>query len=768
MKLMKIVSIVSVAGISLMASTALYAQNSIADEEIKPAKSNPNTRNQLLEEIIVTSQKREENLSDVPISISAFSGDTLDIRGITDPKELQLATPGLTYSELVSYAIIYLRGVGSDAFVPTADTSVATYIDGVYFPFLHGLAQSFGSIKRVEVLKGPQGTLFGRNSTGGAINIITESPSQDFFAKAELGYETFESLKSKFFVAGPLTDTLSASFSGLYNNAQEYHYEPGEASIIREYPGPETLGFNGKLNWKPLDWVESELSLYDISSDTTGSAILTMRETSALGSLLGIPTTDEDYVANTNRRDFVDVDFFVGTLTNTFDFEHLTIKTISAYQDLLTNAQQDFDGSEVDIVSFSPPGQFAKVHTEEIQFISPGDSALDWIGGLYYIESHAGYRPLEFRLVGTDNLLGVLPIDIGNLLQPLGLDLLNPITNLGLRAQVNGSVETLSYSAFAQASYDFNDWLTLTLGGRYQYEERSIDDASTQVVAPDSANGNIITLLTHPKDEFEVNNFSPKIAINFNIFEDSMLYVSYAKGFKSGTFNPINLIDAPDQVDPEIVETVELGIKGSWLEGSLRGSAAVFQNKIQDVQVLIFSLLSGGVVSLENAAEAEINGAEFDLTWAPFGSLALFISTSYLDGEYTSYPDASGFDEAGLFRSNAYDFSGNKSVRTPKITTDVGFNYNYQQDAGEFEVGADIYYNDGFFYDGANVLTEDPYYLVSAHASYYHYDSHLKLTLFGKNLADEIYTYAKYQNDFGKLESLAPPRVIGAKVSWEF
>lgn len=167
-------------------------------EQTEPtADAKTPSKNRFVEEIVVTAQKREENAQDVPISVTAFSGDLLEAKGIDDPSKLSSVTPGLTYNIATGFTFIYIRGIGSDAFL-TADPSVASYIDGVYYPFSSGLSQSFGKVERVEVLKGPQGTLFGRNSTGGAISITTETPSTSFNGSIETAYSRFNTSKPTF------------------------------------------------------------------------------------------------------------------------------------------------------------------------------------------------------------------------------------------------------------------------------------------------------------------------------------------------------------------------------------------------------------------------------------------------------------------------------------------------------------------------------------------------------------------------------------------
>jgi len=218
----------------------------------------------LIEEIVVTAQKREEAIHDVPISIQAFTADKLDVLGVRDVQNLPLITPGLTVTTQVAYTSTYIRGVGSDAFL-LADPSVATYYDGIYQPFPNGLVQDFGAIERVEVLKGPQGTLFGRNAVGGAINIINRAPNLDEFELSiQTSYETHSMSKTRGYVSIPLFGMAAISLSGVYNDG-EYHVDGTAAG--KPLPNIRAKGGRVQLRVQPAEWMELQLTGFKVEND---------------------------------------------------------------------------------------------------------------------------------------------------------------------------------------------------------------------------------------------------------------------------------------------------------------------------------------------------------------------------------------------------------------------------------------------------------------------------------------------------------------------
>lgn len=762
------------------------------EEQVQQARPR---RSVLVEEIVVTAQKREENIQDVPIAVSAFSGEQLTTLGIESTKDLTRITPGLQFSEIAGFTLVYLRGVGTDSFLPYADPSVATYVDGLYIPAQQGLVNSLGGVERVEVLKGPQGTLFGRNSTGGAINVITKSPGQEHELSLQADVGNLGTRNLQAYVSVPVTEKIGISLSGVYNHTNPYY------RIVTEDLGPlelppedmlhpeESLGGRIKIRWQPTDDLELGLGTYLLRQTGSGSTIGALKKPSLIATLLGIRAEENDYEIHRNEKTLLTVETSTAYGDAKWMLPWFDLKLIGGYQDTRTkDAYYDFDNSAKDIVSFFTNNAFSRVTTAEFQIASNDGSwrsdRFKWIGGLYYLHSDAGYDPITVEVLG-DGLPVIDPLlEALNLPEDLVTQLLNALPllgsvpgltvedGLGVRVDINGVLRTNSYSAFLQGDYNFTDWFGITLGGRYQEEDRFLIDQRASLTSENKENN--LPVLTYNRPKVTQYNFSPKVSLNFRFFDDELLYLSWSKGYKSGTYNGINIYTPPSYVEPEEVNSYEVGIKSNLLDGNLRFNAAVFYSDVDQLQVTYVSLVNGGAITFENAGSARIRGAEFDALWVLFPhwnpGFVLTGGVSYLDSIFTDYRNASGFDDTtGLFFSKSGDFTGNRIPRSPEWSGNLGLHQTLDTRWGPVEVGADVYYNGGFFYNAQNTdhARQKEYSLLNARVSYTYEPWNLKLTVFGQNLDDETYSYSQFTADFGTNITLAPPRTYGFRVSWE-
>lgn len=747
------------------------------EAQLKPVPRRP--ANRVVEEILVTAQKREESQQDVPIAIQAYSGTALEALGVEDPTQIGRLVPGFQYSSTAGYTLLYLRGVGTDAFVPSSDPSVATYIDGVYMPSAHGVIQSFGGIERVEVLKGPQGTLFGRNATGGAISVVTKEPNADQ-VEVELGveYGNYNSRRLKGYFSTPVTDWLAVSLSGIYHRADEYYTQ-----VNRDMPEVKTDAIRAKVNFHPTDDLELRLAYFKSEQDELSSVIAENNNPSLLGRLLLIPDSKDDFTTaiDYNPELGSKQEIFYGSLE--WRLPWFDTKIIGSDLSAPTKVgSQDFDGSAMPIAAFYTDGQFANYKTWEFQILSNEDSwgsdHFEWIAGLYHLESEVGYDPfhlevapglLDGLLSGRLGLPPALVRPINTLLSNLGLDT-TPLGETGIAVVGTGVLGAKSASVFAQTTLHATDWLDVTLGGRYQEEERFLIKSQTGVLAP--GGNSTIRLLRFPLESKSTSNFSPKATLSF-LGEDKMLYASWSKGFKSATYNIVNIYEAPDYVEPEEVTQYELGVKTEWMDGGLRFNAAIFQITIDNLQSGFVSLLAGGAVTLENAGQGRIRGAEFDATYVPMPELnpgfVVSANLGYLQAIYTDYQNGAGYSEGtGLF-SNNLDFTGNDIVRTPKYSGGIVLTQAIPVgDRHELEMGVDWYYNSGFSYTPQNTVKEAAYSLLNGRVSYHYIPWNLRLTAFGKNLTDERYHHSKFQTDFGVNQTLAAPVQYGLRLEWTY
>jgi iron complex outermembrane recepter protein len=766
-----------IAAVSLGAAQHSFAQN----DESKPRASN-----RLLEEVVVMAQKREEDKQDVPIALSAFTADSLDAMGIDDPKDLAQFTPGMYYGQTVNFAVIYIRGVGSDAFLPDSDPSVATYIDGIYYPFANGQSQSFGAVERIEVLKGPQGTLFGRNSTGGAINIITKSPGVEPEVSIQASYAPrFDDQNFRFHGSTPiLGDWLAGSFSYTASNAENYYEGTrGDGKGGSEpFPDEESEGYRWKLRVSPTEDMDLNLAYIKFNQYGVSSTAMPNVAPSFLSKALGTEAETRDYHVDVDVPSYfsLDNDVYYGQFE--WRLPWFDVKVLGSKQKIVTDNVYDFDGSQTPFITFDARGQFADVETQEIQFLSneAGPEWLQWIVGAYHINQHSGFPLNRLSVLGLDlsdgALLSIpLPQFVIDLYQTLG-DLTGalglPLPD-GVSVALESQLTTNSYAYFAQSTITLFEDLDVTLGARYQEEDRRVYKSTTNLANTD---GSITPLIDWGHDNKQDTNLSPKVTVSYHFNDDGMVYATYTQGYKSGTFNTTNVYDGTEYVKPEVVTTKELGLKSKWLDGGLTFNVAVFENEIEDLQVQFISLLSGGAVSLENAGGAKISGVDFDVQWVPMPNwnpgLVLALSGSFLDSEYTDYINGSGYAEGtGLYNAGSGDFTGNRVTRTPEFSGSFGLNQVYSPfDFGEFEFGATVYYNDGFYYLAQNspISWEDSYEVVDAQLSFLHYNSNARITVFGKNINDARYTYSQFHTDAGRADYLAPPSTYGVRVNWDF
>jgi iron complex outermembrane receptor protein len=731
-----------------------------------------------LPQVLVTARKREERQQDVPASITAFTGTQLDALGIKDIRDLGTYVPGLQFTDLAGYNLIYLRGVGTDAFIPSADPSVATYLDGVYFPSGHSVAQSFGAVERVEVLKGPQGTLFGRNSTGGAVSIITENPGDT----PELSIQAsdtprFDERRARVYAAAPLSSWLSASVSGFYDRARNYYTRDPASGP----PLPAEVNDGARLKLVLHDRQDLSLIVSGLLMRQTGTSTTTAANTHPspiLGAL--IPAETRDYVVTANSGPSLTTQ--TRALYAVAEWKQPWLNTKLSGSDYYVNAYNyvyDFDGSALPIATYAADSEFQRITTGELQLSSNktswGASWLNWVGGLYYLHSKGGYNPGWLQLInidlptnslGVQNLFGLLPAGLGNLLDAV------PSLSSGATFYFTGLIGAQSYAGYLQATASPCKWLNFTLGGRYQDEKRSLLRSD---VGLRNLGGGLTTVISYAPRSSSAANFSPKATLDLHLGEDAMLYASFSQGYKSATYNIINIYTQPTYVDPEKVTAYELGIKSDWLHHLVRANAAVFRNEINNLQTGFVSLTSGGAINFENAGHARVLGAELDTDVVPLPhwdrGLEITGAASWLHARYTSYVNGSGYDDStglafGPTNNDGRNFDGNRIVRTPVFTSTLGLNQGFKVPGGRFNAAVEWYHNSGYYYLAQNspVSYEPRYNLINAHLSYLYSPWGTRLTVFGQNLNNKRYDLAQFHTDFGREDTLAPPLTVGVRL----
>lgn len=548
-----------------------------------------------VEEIVVTAQKREQRLQDVPIAITALTAQGVANRGVTNTEDLGNAVPGLVFKRSGTYANPFIRGVGTVTVGQGDESAIAIYVDGVLQVSPNAAIFSLNNIDRIEVLKGPQGTLFGRNATGGVISIVTREPAYDPSLDASISYGNYDTVEGRFYGTTGITDNVAADLA-VYASHQGEGW--GDDLVRRgddAYKGKE-VNARGKILFQPSNLTDITLSGgYASSKDDRGGAF---RLLPGEVDLTGTPAPDFYDTRNSLNSGIESRRFDVAARVN-HDLGFADLVSITSYFDLNQTWDYDADSSVGDIIQANLELR-DDAFTQELQLTSQGGGQFDWIVGAFYLDSSSAFLP-----------------------QSLNGAALGGLTFL----DIFSTQKTRSIAGFGQATYEILPDLRLTLGGRYTSDRRSV---SAYNVLPAPA-GRQPT--ARAKKTF--NKFTYRIGLDYKITPDIMLYAAHVTGFKSGLFNTVD----PTQpaIEPEEIKSYEIGIKSQLLDNRLQINASAFKYDYKDLQTS--KVVLGSIVTV-NAASAEIKGFDIDVTAVPIEGLNIQAGLSYLDTEFTRFPDA--------------------------------------------------------------------------------------------------------------------------------
>jgi iron complex outermembrane receptor protein len=786
-------------GVFLTASAQALAISSpfialAANAQDEPAAKKKTNR--LLEEVVVTAQKREENSQDVPITMAAIGGQKLEAFGIEDTADLQKITPGLTFTEQYGYTLIYLRGVGSEAFLPNAEPSVATYIDNINIAGSHGKQDAIGPVERIEVLKGPQGTLFGRSATGGAISIISKAlPTEGYTAELTYNRGNYEAEHILFYGAAALTEDLAASIS-----YYEDEREPFGKNVLFGNETEALDDYSKSLRVKIRYFLGDSITLTGIYQESEQVIAESLRNENIkpLGLALGSVPDEPDRVSRNNVTGFVGSESDLLGFIAEWAAGPVDVKFV--YSDQKSNVQNDlgahtdYDGTEFERTSFHSYDEPTFQETFELQISSNedtwGSDRLTWVAGLYHLEAGGGFDRIFFEISGETGIGSVL-----DALPDLVKDILSPVTGFPITLESGGNITIESDSIYAQGDYRITDNVIATVGVRYQEETRGLVRNYLDVVNPLINQDNNIEYFKGDDRSQNINvaNFSvpdlsdesvaPRFALQWFASDSVQVFASASRAFKSQTYNILNFFSAPDAVDKSTTTAFEIGFKSDLFDDTLRLNGAIFQSTTDSPIASIVSLTSGGVVRFFNAGESQTEGVELEALWQPMVNLnpglAISSGASYIDAIYTDYKDGSGFDEntgltygpGALTQLPGRDFTGNRVARTPRFSSNVSINQFLQfGDFGDIEIGIDYAFKSDFFLTSSgnpNAL-QPQYELWGGRISWIYEPLGLTLTGYVSNAKDELYFVQLLENDYGIQANYGAPKLYGAKLKLEF
>lgn len=679
--------------------------------------------------IVVTAQRRDENIQDVPISLTAASAETLDKAGVLSVQDLPVLVPSLNMAQVRHNIQPYLRTVGTQNTSPGEEGSVASYIDGVYINYMSAATFGLANIERVEVLKGPQGTLFGRNATGGVIHVITRDPQQEPEFKLNVAYGNFETAQAAFYATGGLSENLAADVS-------VYYYDQGngwgENLIVGgDANSTEDVALRSKIHWSPRDGTDVLLSAdWGRHESDIGNTRKPLPGVILAG---GVTSFGGPYDSIANDSNNQVVEHFGGSLKVSHELPFATLESISAYRDYDESIDFDQDGGPLTTAFLD---SIVPVETFQQELTLRGStSRLDWNVGAFFYKARSGYQPI---LVSSSNPSG--------------------------NRSIESDMRTTSFAVYAQGTYDIFDATQLTLGIRGTRDVRKIEGALKALPGNPAPAGTVL-LESNDSEKYLVPSW--RIALDHHINDDLMVYASQSRGFKSGIFSATSFFRSA--VDPEVLDATEVGFKSSWFDSKLTVNASAFYYVYKDIQLV---QVSAGTSRILNAAKAKPKGVDFEIVAYPdieVGSLRMSLSGAYLDARYDSFPDAPftmRLPTGGNLQSVG-DATGNFMIRSPEFSGSASLDYSVNVDS-KSELGATLtwQYSDEFFFDPDNRVRQGAYNTLNARIRFRR--GAAEFYLYGNNLTDELYLTGVSTTNLGDLGVYGSPLRYGGGVNLSF
>jgi iron complex outermembrane receptor protein len=745
------------APLSTRAIPPLLLLGTLSDAHAQAAPQGQNTTDNSaggLQEIVVTAQKRSETLTQVAASISAFDSGMLQERGITNFSDIQQQVPGVSFGPALGAAQISIRGVGLTINTGAGEPGVAVHLDGVYEarPVLSSLAQF--DLERVEILRGPQGTLYGRNATGGAVNFISKSPTDKFEAYTKVGYGNYNEVNTEAVVSGPLVDGLKGRLGVTYTDRAD-PFMPNLLPGQNGFDQGHHFGARGKLSADLSEKAQVTFALsYLRQNENTG------------GFTSESPIVPEQIAANPIFQNTVNTfgpynvaqtapqlyrEAYSPTMTVHWDLDPATLTSITGYTHITSRLTIDADGSGGNLETI-----FANFNSNQVtqEFdLSGATNKLDWVVGGFFLQEK--YHAIEDVAIPNDAFLAI----------PLGGGSFFPLLIFPAGSQViqHYTERRSSFANFADLTYKLTDSWSLKAGARYSIDNVKLTQTDG-TATPAATSYQCVDQAT----EKTFTSFTPKGGLQYEPSSNTNVYLTVSRGYKSGG---VNFGTCGDTYDPETVTSYEMGYKERLLDNRLTASTAIYYYDYRNLQVYQLRPVStGGGSFIDNAPKARVRGAEADLAFSPDEHWSANIGAALLDATYLRYSNVDSSDLAGTLQNLA----GHRITKSPRFTGNAGVQYKTSPlgGVGAFTLRGEVYNSSSQYYSEFNTPAdrEGGYTLFNAFLLLDTIGDRFQVRAYGKNLSDRRYFNFLTRSQFTgtPLVSYAPPRQYGIEVSARF
>ena len=634
-----------------------------------------------VEEIVVTAQRRSENLQRVPISVSVATSAQLQASGVSSLQSLKLVEPSVQIANTAGQILPFIRGVGSRAVAPGVEPPIAVYVDGVYYASPITTAFSFNNIEQIEVLRGPQGTLFGRNATGGLIQVITREPSSTFSGDASVGYGSYNTLASNLYLTGGLANGVSAdiAYSGTFQGTGYGTNVYNGKDVHRDY---HDIGIRSKLKAEIAEHTTAHL-IFDYSDQKNNLFVAGVKAGTTLPRGFG-PVFQSNYDIDQNIQPIIKNRTGGVSLRLDHDFGTVKLASITAYRKIESNPIYDGDYTATNGVTLNPKETDHQL-SQELQVLSNSRGPIQWVLGAYYFDADARFSPLTYLYAGPS--VAITP------------------SGAQTERQLRTGQGTNSIAGYGQATATLTSRLRLTGGLRYTNERRTLTGPVTSFFS----NGGSTTTNYDEAARFKKLTF--RAAVDYDLSSNLLAYASFNRGFKSGGFNASAV--TLGAFKPEQLDALEAGLKSTLLDKKLRLNVAIYHYNYDNLQV---SEIVNGTSGIVNGGQAKMYGLDLDGEARISSELRIRFAYNYLHAKYTSFPGApiARINPAGGFTTPAGDAAGNRTALSPRNTANISPTWSVPLGSRKLTLTETTYYSGRYYFEPDNFIVQGKYVSVAA------------------------------------------------------